>query len=110
VNIKFLGFGSAVACLLSASIVFPAHAAQFSAPSEPQTLMAQNTYDGGTASSQDSILQSSTDAYYAGNEAAARRQLVLAAETNLNLSAGFERVTAGERAARQCGFVHSTHV
>jgi hypothetical protein len=89
VNIKFLGFGYAVACLCAASIVLPVHAAQFSAPSEPQTLMAQNTYDGGTASSQDSILQSSTDAYYAGNEAAARRQQVLAAETNLNLSAGF---------------------
>jgi hypothetical protein len=89
VNIKFLGFGSAVACLFAASMVLPAPAAQFSATSEPQTLMAQNTYDGGTASSQDSILQSSTGAYDAGNAAAARRQLVLAAETNLNFSAGF---------------------
>jgi hypothetical protein len=94
VNIKILGFGSAVACLLATSAILPAHAAA----SGPQTLMAQNTYNGGTAFSQDSILQNSTAAYYAGISAASRRQQVLAAETNINLSAGFMHTQYHENA------------
>jgi hypothetical protein len=72
-------------------------------PSASQALVAQNTYNGGTAASQDSILLSSPDPYVAINTEAARHAEVLAAETNLNISGTFMHTQYHENAAPGSG-------
>jgi hypothetical protein len=88
-GVKFISVCCAVSGLLTLPFAKPAMAQQNAGAGGSQALMAQNTYNGGIVSSQDSIMANGASNIFPSHPITDLRQEVAAAETNVNISAAF---------------------